>query len=130
MPHLRQQVQLTFMCPEAKWYSRTGMQFFNDDLTFGDGETFPALKVDQTAVMDGSTVSVTNNGTAPVSAYVRFEGDGTNSMVNPTLTRDNWLESAVNTLSWSGTIGPNDVVEIDGESLSCTDRDNLTGLGS
>jgi len=128
MPHLRQQVQMTFECPDSKWYARDGMYFFDDDLLFGDGLTFPALKVDQEAVSNGSTVSVTNNGNAPVSAYVRWDGNGTDSFTNPVITRKNWLGEIVNQLTWTGTIGANDVVEIDARALKTTTRANLTAL--
>ena len=126
MPHLRQQVQMTFQCPESKWYSAVGMLFLDDDLLFGDGESFPALKVDQEAVSNGSTVSVTNRGNAPVSAYVRWEGNGTDSFTNPVVTRKNWLGQVVDQLTYTGTIGANDVIEIDARSFKCTDITKLT----
>jgi len=128
IPHKRQLVQMTFECPESKWYAVDGMYFLDDDWLFGDGLTFPALKVDQTTVSDGSTVSVTNNGDAPVSAYVRWDGNGTDSFTNPVITRKNWVGEAVNRLTWTGTIGANDVVEIDARARSCTTRSKLTVL--
>jgi hypothetical protein len=128
MPHLRQQVQMTFQCLESKWYSAQGMLFFNDDDTFGDGLVFPPLKVDQEAVSDGSTVTVINRGNVPVSAYVRWDGNGTDSFTNPVITRKNWLDETVNQLTYTGTIGANDVIEIDARSLTTTTRSALTVL--
>jgi hypothetical protein len=106
------------------------MTFFNDDLTFGDGLTFAPLQLDQEAVSDGDTVTVTNRGNSPVSAYVRWEGNGTDSFTNPVITRKNWLGEVVNQLTYTGTIGANDVIEIDGRSLDTTTRSALTVLSS
>lgn len=126
-PHYRNNVQMTFQCHTTRWYgAQDVVHFFNDDWTFGDGLVFPALKVDQEAVSNGSTVSVTNRGNAPVSAYVRWDGNGSNSFVNPVLTRRNWVEDVADQLTWTGTIGANDVVEIDARGLSCTNRSKLT----
>ena len=130
MPHLRQQVQMTFQCPETKWYSRTDQQFLNDDLVLDGSWDLPGLKVDQTTVSDGSTVSVTNRGNAPVSAFVRWQGNGSDSFTNPVITRENWLGAVVNQLTYTDTIGANDVVEIDSRSLSCTDISKFTRLSN
>lgn len=126
--HLRQQVQVTFQCPETRWYGTPGMYFLDDELLFGDGLSFPPLKLDQEAVSNGSTVTVTNRGNAPVSAYVRWEGNGTDSFTNPVLVRKNWLGETVNSLTYTATIGANDVVEIDARSYSVTSRNALTAL--
>ncbi len=128
MPHLRQQVQMTFQCLETKWYTRPGMTFFDDGLTFGDGLTFAPLQVDQETVSDSSTVTVTNRGNTPVSAYVRWDGNGTDSFTNPVITRKNWLGETVNQLTYTATIGANDVVEIDARSFKATTRSALTVL--
>ena len=98
IPHERQLVQMTFECPESKWYTRDGMYFYDDDWLFGDGLMFPAMKVDQQAVMNGSTVSVTNNGNSPVAAYVRWDGNGTDSFTNPVITRKIWLPACLQLL--------------------------------
>jgi hypothetical protein len=129
LPHLRQQVQMTFQCPETRWYSRDGMYFMDDDHDMNDGLTLPSLKLDQEAVQDGSTVSVTNNGNAPVSAYVRWDGNGSNSFTNPVITRKNWAGEVVDQLTYTDTIGANEVVEIDARKLTCTDVSKLTVLG-
>ena len=128
MPHLRQQVQMTFQCPESKWYNADGMAFLNDDATFSTGLQFPAMKVDQQTVSNGTVVSVINRGNSPVSAYVRWDGNGVDSFSNPVITRENWLEETVNQLTYTATIGANDVVEIDARYLKCTDISKLTRL--
>lgn len=125
MPHLRQQVQMTFQCPETKWYSKPGMVFFDDGATFGDGVVFPAVRVEKQAVSDGDTVTVVNNGNAPVGCRIRWEGNGVDSFSNPSITRRNWANQVVNQLTYSETVSANEIVDIDTGALSCSDYFNL-----
>lgn len=127
VPHLRNRVSLTFQCPDARWYSKANALYYNDGATWADGSlSFPALKLDQSAVSNGSTPTVENLGNAYASAYVRWEGNGSDTFSNPKIERWNQFDEVVDSLLYTKDFAVDDVVEIDARTFTVDSRSLLT----
>jgi len=127
VPHLQQLCQMTFQCPDARWYNKPEMVFWNDGFNWDDAELMlPSLKLDQSSVLDGSTVTVTNRGNAPAAAWVRWEGNGSDTFSNPLIERKNQYGEVVDSLLYTKNFAATDVIEIDARTYTVTDESALT----
>lgn len=115
VPHRQQLVQLNFHCPTARWYGHDGNILFDSpESLFQDGLPVFTAKIDRMDVGDTDTVEITNIGSASANCYVRWEAPSGISITNPTLTRNNEYGQLADSLQYTDTLAPDDVVDIDG----------------
>jgi len=114
-------VTANFQCRTGRWYSRAG-QVFSDDGWMSDSGLYGLTpQVYQQAVDDGDTITVTNYGNAWASPFIRWEGDGSDTFTNPVLSRyDPDTGELIDRITYTGTVGINDVIEIDCRNFRVT----------
>jgi hypothetical protein len=116
MPHRRQQMQINFHCPKARWYGKGQELYGQPESLFLDGMPAFTPKVDRTDVGNGDTVSITNNGNATAGAYIRWEAPVGVTIENPKLQRLNEFGLVADEVEYSDTLSPGDVVDIQGRN--------------
>lgn len=115
-PHKYQQVQVNFHCPLSHWFGH-GVELFDDaDSILSDGLPTISPKVDRVDKGNGDTVDVTNNGDAIARAYIRWEAPAGVTITNPTISRDNAAGLTVDSVQYTDTLNPGDLVDIDGRN--------------
>jgi hypothetical protein len=114
VPHRMQLVQINFHCPVARWYAHDAGELYGQaESLFFDGLPVFTPKVDREDVGDTDTVEIINNGNAIANCYVRWEAPEGVTVSNPTLTRDNEYGQLADSLQYTDTLSPGDVVDID-----------------
>lgn len=85
-PYKRLRLQMQFRVDHPVMLGRPDIfSWTNDGHDTGDGIESAAARVEETAVSNGSTVSVTNNGTYPALCLIRW--DMTDTTTNPKVSR-------------------------------------------
>jgi hypothetical protein len=126
-PHVRQLMQINFHCPTARWYGHDGEGLFDQgESLFLDGLPVFTPKIDRQDVGDTDTVEITNNGSATANAYIRWEAPAGVSITNPTLTRNNEYGQLADSLQYTDSLAPGDVVDIDGRNHLLFENDVVT----
>lgn len=118
LSYIWQTVQISWNCPKSRWYGKPDMLFFEDAWVLDDGLALSVPKVDQAAVGNGDTITITNAGNATAGAFVRWDIPTGVSVVNPTIIRRNEAGQIVDQLTYADTLGADDVVEIDARDHS------------
>jgi hypothetical protein len=127
VPHRMQLMQINFHCPLARWYAHDGAALFDQgESIFFDGLPVFTPKIDRVDVGDTDTVQITNNGTATANCYVRWEAPTGVTITNPTLTRNNEYGQLADSLQYTDTLSPGDVVDIDGRNHLLFGNDVVT----
>jgi hypothetical protein len=137
VPHRRQQMQINFHCPTARWYGHSGDVLYGEaESLFLDGLPVFTPKIDRVDVGDTDTVEITNTGNATAGVYIRWEAPTGVTILNPKLTRNNEYGQLVDSIEYTGTLNEDDVVDIDGrrhllfenDVVSSGNYNNLTVL--
>ena len=106
--------ELTFFCPKARWYAKTGMQFLDNGEALDDELTLIGPQIDRQTVADEDVIQLTNNGDAPAGVYIWWEAPAGESVTNPSLTRMSADGvSPADTITYTDTITDGDVVILD-----------------
>ena len=127
VPHRMQQVQINFHCPTGLWYGHNGSILYDSaESLFLDGLPVFTPKVDRVDVGNGDTVQITNNGNATAGVYIRWEAPTGVTIQNPKLTRNNEYGQLADSIEYSDTLTPLDVVDIDGRRHLLFENDTVT----
>lgn len=112
--HIFRDGEISFKCPKARWYSKTGLEFLDSGLALDDGLTLLAPQIDRVTYDSGDTIELTNNGDAPAGVYVWFESPAGESVTNPSLTRMSIDGvSPADSLAYNDTFSDGSVVILD-----------------
>lgn len=121
LPHKQQQVTVNFQCDKSRWYGASGY-VLNTDGSVTDGTT---AQVNGTSVTNGSTVNVTNNGTAPAGCYIKWVTGVGVTVTNPTISRDEGAVT-VNSVQYTDTVAQSTTIEIDGRNHTLSENMSVT----
>jgi hypothetical protein len=127
VPHRRQQVQVNFHCPNARWFGHDGAALYDSATSiFLNGLPAFTPKIDQVSVGDDDTVQITNLGNATAGTYIRWEAPTGVTITNPTITRLNEYGQTADSIQYTDTINEEGVVDIDGRRHKLFENDTVT----
>jgi hypothetical protein len=127
VPHKRQQMQVNFHCPTARWYGHDGAALYDSaESVFLDGLPVFTPKIDRVDVGDTDTVQITNSGNATAGAYIRWEAPMGVTITNPKLTRNNEYGQLADSIEYTDILNEDDVVDIDGRGHLLFENDSVT----
>lgn len=130
-PDISLRVTANFQCRTGRWYSRADQVFSNDGWMSDTSLLGMTPQVYQQAVQNGSTVTVTNTGNAWASPFIRWEGDGSDTFTDPVLSRyDPDTDELIDQITYTGTVGINDVIEIDCRNFKVTPNYDAVSVNS
>lgn len=118
-PHRLQRVQVNFQCSKSRWFCKPG-----DALSTAGVYTEGATRSASNSVANGSTVSVTNNGTAPAGLKITWTAPGGVTITNPAIERRDGGGTAIEKVTYTAVLSPTDTAEIDARNHQLSE--NLT----
>jgi hypothetical protein len=122
---LWQKVTLSFQCSDPRWYSHPSAWLLDSDEVLDDGLTVGGYRASSTSVNDGSTISLTNNGTTSAPLYLRFDA-GSNAVTNLRVSLRDESDVEIGRWRFEDTLNSGQILEVDSTALSVTVTDTTT----
>lgn len=126
-PHRQQKTQVNFQVPTPFWYSTpTGGWLWDDGSLYNaPGLVWGGARTTH-SISHNTSISLTNNGTAPAALSFDITAGGTTSSIGATLIAPNGIPSVG--FDWLGTLATGEVLMIDGSTWSVQVRRADGGL--
>lgn len=122
---LWQKYTVSFQCSDPRWYSHPTAILFDSGYTFNSGLTFGGWRGSSTTVNNGSTLSLTNNGTTFTPLYLRVV-TGANSVTDFRVSLRDSADVEIGRWRFEDTLSANQILEVDSTALSVTVTDTAT----
>ncbi|MCL4256837.1 MAG: phage tail family protein [Anaerolineae bacterium] len=122
---LWQKVTLSFQCADPRWYSHPTAWLLDRGEVLDDGLTVGGYRASSTSVNDGSTLTLTNNGTTFTPLYLRFDA-GANSVTDLRVSLRDAEDVEIGRWVFADTLTGGQILEVDTTALSVTVTDTIT----
>ena len=119
---LWQKVTLSFQCADPRWYSHPSAWLLDSGEVLDDGLTIGGYRASSTTVNNGSTISLTNNGSTATPLYLRFDA-GANSVTDLRVSLRDVDGVEIGRWRFEDTLSANQILEVDSTALSVTVTD-------
>lgn len=122
---LWQKVTLSFQCADPRWYSHPSAWLLDSGEVLDDGLTVGGYRASSTTVNNGSTITLTNNGSTTTPLYLRFDA-GANSVTDLRVSLRDADNVEIGRWRFEDTLSANQILEVDSTALSVTVTDTAT----
>lgn len=109
-----QKVKAIWQVNDPRWLGWPSMDYYGDGTNWDDGGTWAGPRL-ATTVNNGTTLTLTNNGTTKAPVKFRFK-DTTDTVANLELARMDQNGNLVEGFIWGGLLAANDALVVDGHS--------------
>ena len=122
---LWQKVTLSFQCSDPRWYSHPTAWLLDSGEVLDDGLTVGGYRASSNAVNNGSSLSLTNNGSTATPLYLRFDA-GSNAVTNLRVSLRDAEGVEIGRWRFEDTLLAGQILEVDSTALSVTVTDTTT----
>ncbi len=122
---LWQKVTLSFQCADPRWYSHPSAWLLDSGEVLDDGLTVGGYRASSTSVNDGSSLTLTNNGSTTTPLYLRFDAES-NAVTNLRVSLRDVSDVEIGRWRFEDTLSAGQILEVDSTALSVTVTDTTT----